>query len=93
MIRLSNQPVEISFRGYAITGVLQGTPEGWSFHSHDYYFMELFPAGVVYSFSHHGPGALYSQMLFKEEVAKKAKALVLEHCFRQKEAAVESTID
>jgi len=81
MVRLSNVQVDIFLKDEKISGIMNGTHEGWSFHSDNYYFLELFPAGVLYSFSHYGPGVLYSQMMFQEAAARKVKELIIEHCF------------
>jgi hypothetical protein len=81
MLRIVNEQVEITFGNYQISGVLNGTYEGWGFYSHDPYFLELFPAGVLYSFSNYGPGILYSQFLFQETTAKKVKEVLVARCY------------
>ena len=81
MLRIVNEQVEITFGNYQISGVLNGIYEGWGFYSNDPYFLELFPAGAVYSFSHYGRIILHNQFRFQESVAQKVKEVLVARCY------------
>ncbi len=79
MLRLVNEQVEIAFGSHHLNGIINGNQVAWGFYCQDPYFLTLFPAGVVYSFSHFSPYVLHKQLLFQREVAKAVRAFVDRH--------------
>ena len=76
MPRITDEVIDVPLAGQMVKGVLNGTEESWDFKSPDLFFMEYFPAGIVYSFSHYGEGqVLHQQRLFQELIRCRVKEL------------------